>query len=96
MAKHEGYASQLVTADALVTGKPAVLVRAIPHASVDGGDVTIYNGRGTDGRSQGQLHGLANQVLGVEFGVLCEEGIYVDVGSDLTSVLIVYDPVDEP
>jgi len=93
--EHSGFVGTLCKVDALVTGKPAVIVRIVPQASVDDGDVTIYDGRGTDGRSLGIYYGLKKQTLGIELGIECEQGIYVDIGTSMTSCLVVWYPLSE-
>jgi hypothetical protein len=94
--EHEGFAATLLGDDGMVTGKPALLQRIVPHASADGGATTIYDGRDASGRSLGIFHGLEKQTLGVELGVLCEEGIYAVLDANTTSCLVVWKPLDEP
>ena len=96
MAEHEGHGWTLLAADAKVMIRPCVLHRIVLNASVDGGDVTLYHGRDTGGVSLGVYEGLAKITLPIELGVLLEDGLYVDVGSNVTSILVVFDPLAEP
>lgn len=82
--------------DAVVTTSPAILHRIVPDASSDGGDVKLYDGQDTSGRFIGTFVGLANQNLTVELQVECPNGIYVDIGSNLTACLVVWTPLPEP
>ena len=59
-------------------------------------DVTIYNGRDTNGESIGTFRTGSGITLPLLFegGMLCDRGIYVDVGSNVTGVLIVWEYID--
>src|SRR3990167_3793755 len=56
-----GYAYSPVSADTLLTSEPAFLGGLVVLASVDGGDVTLYDGLDAgSGRLIGRFEGLAN------------------------------------
>jgi hypothetical protein len=84
------------TGDAIVTPQPAILKRVVPLASSDGGDVSLYDGRDASGRLVTKLTALANQPLAVELDVPCLGGIYIDIGSNMTSCLVVFELLNEP
>lgn len=86
----------LVVNDAKLTDGPAFLHRIVPQVSSDGGDVTLYEGQDTSGRSLGTYTGLANQTQAIEIGAHCDRGIYVDIGSDIDACLVVWTPLEEP
>jgi len=83
------------TVDTIITNAAAVLHGLVLLASADGGDVTLYDG--TDpagGRKIATFKGTAHKSKPIHFRppLLCERGIYVDVGSSVNEVLIHWDP----
>lgn len=82
---------QLLAQDAIVTEQPAILKRIVLLVSTDGGDVTLYDGTSTAGRKIQQFKALANQPQSIELDVPCLEGIYIDVGSNVTGCLVVFE-----
>lgn len=84
-----------VTADKVVTAQPALLHALVLLASAAGGAVTIYEGQDTSsGRKILTVKGQANVSRPVRFQppLRCERGIYVDVGSDVGEVLVLWEP----
>lgn len=96
MDEHKGYAFTLVDADNPVTIRPCVLVRLIGNCSDDAGAVILYQGRDASGRSLGRHDWPKKDDKVLELGVLCEEGVYVDIVTEATTVLVIYDPLPEP
>lgn len=84
------------TADAVITNAPAYLHGLTLLASAAGGDVTVYDGADPGaGRKILTAKGAANVSLPIAFypPLLCERGIYLDVGSSVTEVTVHWDPV---
>lgn len=83
--------------DTLITDQPVSLKSVIvtPDASTVA-DVTLYNGRDTNGESLGVLRTGSGITLPVTFdnGLLCDRGIYLDVGSNVAGVLIIWEYID--
>lgn len=83
--------------DRLIAVKPVKLKSVIitPDAGTVA-DVTVYNGRDTNGESLGTFRTGSGITLPVSFedGMPCDRGIYIDVGSNVTGVLIVWEYVD--
>ena len=87
-----------VTGDTLITTSPGYLNGVVVLASVAGGDVTVYDGRdATNGRKVGTFKGAANISRPIIFtpSLLCENGVYVDVGSNITEALVLWCPFSE-
>lgn len=84
------------TADQLAVGGPGVLHRVILLVSTTGGDVTIYDGLdASSGRLIATLKGTANVSLPVDFGGLqLDRGLFIDIGSNVSEVTAVFDPVE--
>jgi len=87
------------TGDALVTTKPALLHGVVILTSTTGGDAALYEGQDADsGRIILTLEGIANTVTPVMFPrpLYCERGLYLDVGSNVTEVLVAWEPAGDP
>lgn len=85
-----------VTADKVVTNKPALLHYASLTGDGNGAaDVTIYEGTGTDGRKIKVLRApqYASHPFAPKGSIPVEKGIYVDVGSNVEGVFIQWDAV---
>ena len=81
------------TVDTLLTTRPCILHGVLLIASVAGGDVTMYEGQDTSsGRQIAQIKALATATVPVNWnpGLLCERGLYVDVGSNVTEVHVYF------
>lgn len=81
--------------DCVVTTRPAVLYGIVLLTSAGGGDVTVYEGQDAEtGRKIGRFEGANNQTRPVRFGpgLDCDRGIFVDVGSNVTEVLVIWSP----
>jgi hypothetical protein len=88
-----------VTADQVVSTKPVLLYGVVILTSVTGGDATLYNGVDAGaGRHIIRLEGTANVSKPVNFpkGLLCDRGLFVDVGSNVTEVVVIYEPYSAP
>lgn len=93
MAKWPKSATIVLAADALVTTHPCWLHSALILASAAGGDASIYEGQDTSsGRQIVPLKGPANESVQAVFDppIWCERGLYLDVGSSITSVTLHY------
>lgn len=85
-----------VTADTILTNKPCLLFGLIVLASVAGGDVTIYDGQdAVAGRKVGRFEGPADESVPILFPhpIPLNNGLYVDVGSNITEVGIYWLPL---
>lgn len=81
--------------DTIVTNAPAYLHGIVLLASAAGGDATIYDGTDpTAGRKVLTVKGPANVSNPIAFypPLVCERGIYLDVGSDVTEISVHWDP----
>jgi hypothetical protein len=88
-----------LTADDIVQEGKAVLYGLVIRTSVTGGDVSIYDGLdASSGRFIDTFEGIANESRPISFGprgIHIDRGIFVDIGSNVDSVLVLYDPVVE-
>lgn len=85
-----------VKSDQLICKTRCLFGGIIVNASTDGGDVAVYNGN--DAGSGDLFHtfqGLANESLPILLPnpVLFERGLFVDVGSNITNVTILWLPM---
>ena len=83
---------QWVTADALLAEKECELLYAYLVPSAANADVSLYDGENTTGSLIATLKEAA--VSGHEFTppvpIYCRKGLYIDVGSNVTGVLIMW------
>jgi len=82
--------------DAVITNAPAYLHGLVLLASAAGGDATLYDGTDAGaGRKIGTFKGGANLSNQVVFypPLPCERGLFLDVGSNVTEVLVHWDPI---
>ena len=94
-----GYAFFNGTADKQIVEQKAYVAGVIILASVAGGDITLHDGRGNaQGRKFATLKGDANISLPIMFDkpVCFENGIYVDVGSNITEYTVLWYPANNP
>jgi hypothetical protein len=85
-----------LTADQLVNEGPTLVTGYNLNVSTDGGDVTLYDGMDTDSGSKViTLNGLAatNDHEQFSFPVLYNNGLYVDIGANVTEFTIYYIPL---
>lgn len=83
-------------ADRRLSDTPAMFYGVVVLASADGGDVTIYDGLDAgSGRLVGRFEGLNNVSNPVLFPcpVPLDRGLFVDVGSNITEVLVLWRPL---
>ena len=86
------FSRQWVTADALLAEKECELVYAYLAPSAASADVSLYDGENT---SEDLIATLKSAVItGHEFRppvpINCRKGLYVDVGSNVTGVLVMW------
>jgi hypothetical protein len=86
-----------ITADGLVASGPIVL-RSISVVSdgVGAADATIYDGISDDGQTVAKITALSGDTRTLSFGdgIILPTGLYVDVGSNVTGVSIVWDALE--
>lgn len=85
-----------LTSDQLVTPGPCLFVGYSLNVSTDGGSVNIYDGNDTlSGQLVDTVEGLANVNNHAEFHtpIIFNNGIYVDIGSNVTSITVFYIPL---
>ena len=85
-----------VTQDGLVAEGPLRLRSVTLVATTAGAaDVTLYHGRGTDGRVLAVMRTGAStsRNLPLSGGVELPQGLYVDVGSNVEGVAVVWEPL---
>jgi len=85
-----------VTASEIIAEQPVLLHGVVVLASADGGAATLYEGQDTaSGRKIATIEGSANESRPVAFypPLLCERGLYVAVGSDVTEVVVHWTPI---
>ena len=85
-----------LTTDQLVTSSPCLITGYSLNVSTDGGSVAIYDGHDTSsGWPVDTIEGLANvnNHAQFDFPVMLNNGLYVDVGSNVTSFTIYYIPL---
>lgn len=91
-----GFGWTRVISDSAINTGPCVVAGLIINASVDGGDVSLYDGNDAlSGRLFDTFQGLANESKPIPFPapVHFEQGIYIDVGSNITSVTVIWLPL---
>lgn len=73
-----------------------ILFGIIIRVSVAGAAVTVYDGQDASGRLVAVIEAAANLSWAVEFagGLRIEDGIYVDLGTNVDDVLVVWDAAD--
>lgn len=89
----DGVEYTYLTADALISKGPVILLATILLVSTTGGDVTIYDGQdATNGKKVNVHEGTANECNSVQYGpgVLLRSGLFVDVGSNVTGICVVW------
>lgn len=84
----------VLTGDGAVVKSAAWLHGLVLLVSTTGGDVTVYAGQDTSGQKIGRFEAIADQSTPVMFNpsIECDSGIYVDVGSNVTEILILWSP----
>lgn len=99
MSTKDGIAYRNLSADALVWRGPSLFYGAVILTSVTGGDATIYDAQSADTpRKVIRLEGIANESRPVMLPkpALLGEGLYVHVGSNVTEIVVFYEPLLEP
>lgn len=83
-------------ADGVVNEGPSLLFGLHVEASTAGGDVSVYEGNDKDsGRLIGIFKDNANNHEPKNFipPIYCDRGIYIDIGSNVTAVTVLWLPV---
>jgi len=91
----KGAGWERVTVDTLLYPNPVLLGGLVLLVSVTGGDVTLYDGQdAASGRVVGRFEGNAHISTPFLFPwpLRCELGLFVDVGSNVTEVLVLWAP----
>ena len=87
-----------VTASEIIAEQPVLLHGVVILVSADGGTATLYEGQdAASGRKIATIGGITNVSWPVVFypPLLCERGLYVAVGSDVTEVVVHWQPVSD-
>ena len=82
-----------VTYDLCLTTKKTVLYQVVlTDDGVGVADVTVYDGINTGGRVVSIVRTLQNATLQINFegGIVLQQGLFVDVGSNVGSCLVRY------
>lgn len=82
----------------IVSNKPIRLWAVIlTPESATVGDITVYNGRDSLGENLGTYRTGSGITLPIIFACpfLCDRGLYLSVGSNVTSVLLIWEYVAE-
>ena len=89
-------AYRTLTADQLVNEGPTLLCGYELNVSTDGGGVTVYDGMDAiSGSALPVIQGLASETKSYNYGppVLFNNGLYVDIGANVTSFVVYYIPL---
>ncbi|GAH98244.1 unnamed protein product, partial [marine sediment metagenome] len=94
--KH-GHGWQYITADRIVNEGETLLYQILINASADGGDISVYEGLDAQsGRLVGTFVSLQNHMSSINFhGIFLDRGLFIDVGTSITGVLVIYDTLRE-
>lgn len=82
-----------VSVDSVISTGPCLLSDVVLLVATTGGDVTLYDGvDALAGRKIGRFEGSANQSKPIHFEppLLCQQGLYVDVGANVTECLVCF------
>ena len=84
------YSWKWLTADELLSHGPCELVFAMLTSASAAATATLYNGENTTGQVIVVLEATTNisQQIHVPQGIYCERGLYVDVDSNATGILV--------
>ncbi len=89
-----------MTADGSVIKEPCILFTISGAVSTTGSVGVLYNAQSAKtGKEIADLKALANEHRQLQFGprgILCDSGLYVDMGSNGIEMLIVFDPIYDP
>lgn len=93
----KAYSWAWVTADRKLCDRPAELVAAYLVVSAASTDSYIYNGVDTNGDKVLALESAAVTTLPITppVPIYCSKGIYVDVGTSVTGILVQWRLLDE-
>jgi len=98
MSSNKNVVSDVTSLDRLISTEPCLLHGAVILCSSAGGDATIYDGHdASSGKSILPLKGAANESNPVfpPKPIFCARGLYVDVGSSVTSVTVIWEPLED-
>ena len=85
-----------ITASEAIAEQPVYLHGVVVLTSADGGAATLYEGQdAASGRKIATIEGSANKSRPIAFHppLLCERGLYVSVGANVTEVTVHWTPV---
>ncbi len=83
------------TFDGVISRIPTLLYGIVitPDSGTNNADVTLYNGESTSDEKICQLRsgaGISSQHI-FEQPIICSRGLYVDIGTNVTEVMICWD-----
>ena len=93
---YKGFGFTQIKSDRLINEGHTLLAGLIIEASADPGDVSIYEGNDEQsGKYFGKIKGLANDSNVISFPqtLYFDRGLYIDVGSNITGVTVIWLPV---
>jgi len=96
MSNYRNIVSDVISADRLLSSEPCLLWGAVILCSVAGGDATIYDGHdAVSGKPVLPLKAGANASIPVPLvqPIFCGQGLYVDIGSNVTSLTVIWEAV---
>jgi hypothetical protein len=87
-----GIAWQCVTADGILNKGPTELIYAYLEPSAAGADATFYDGFDADGKKIATIVASVktSRPLAPKEPVFCDVGLFVDIGTNVASVLVLY------
>lgn len=91
----EGHAWRRITADGTVSRNPIRLVRTMHLAGGDGETTILYHGSTAEGPKIATLKSDNDQQVWDEFDIHLPDGLYLDVGDNVSEVLVIYDDLGE-
>ena len=85
-----------VTADRILAKGPCDLIYALLVPSAAAADASLYDGFDSGGKLIATLEQAAKTSIAFDppEPILCTEGLFVDVGSNTTGVLVMYRPLN--
>ena len=86
-----------VTSDSLISPEPCLLWGVVLVGSAAGAaDVTMRDGHNTGGDIIFTLSCVASDNVPLMFSqpIMCQKGLFCDVGSNVTGVLVLWDPLE--
>jgi len=90
------YATWVTQNQVVVPGKAVIKAVVLTATGAGDADATLYEGRDDAGRVLFVIRALANysQQIAFDGGVPVEDGLYVQLGSNVEGVLILWEPLE--